>query len=155
MVVIVLALVFGPWMVRLARALAAERSERIRSQERAELAAHLHDSVLQTLALIQRRAGDPRTVRTLARRQERELRAWLSGEAARAPSASLAAALDAPPRRGRGAHGVDVEVVTVGDCPLDERPRRSSGRAARRSSTRRGSPAPTRSTSTPRSTRSA
>jgi signal transduction histidine kinase len=120
-VVIVLALVFGPWMVRQARALAAERSERIRSQERAELAAHLHDSVLQTLALIQRRAGDPRTVSTLARRQERELRAWLSGESARAPTASLAAALTAAAQEVEELHGVDVEVVTVGDCPLDDR----------------------------------
>jgi signal transduction histidine kinase len=120
-VVIVLALVFGPWMVRQARSLAAERSERIRSQERAELAAHLHDSVLQTLALIQRRAGDPRTVSTLARRQERELRAWLSGEVERAPSASLAAALTAAAQEVEELHGIDVEVVTVGDCPLDER----------------------------------
>ncbi len=120
-VVIVIALVFGPWMVRQARALAAERSERIRSQERAELAAHLHDSVLQTLALIQRRAGDPRTVSTLARRQERELRAWLSGEAERAPSASLAAALTAAAQEVEELHGVDVELVTVSDCPLDDR----------------------------------
>jgi signal transduction histidine kinase/phage shock protein PspC (stress-responsive transcriptional regulator) len=120
-VVVVLGLVFGPWMVRQARALAAERAERIRSQERAEVAAHLHDSVLQTLALIQRRAGDPRTVSTLARRQERELRRWLSGDAPAAPTASLSAALRAAGQEIEELHGVDVEVVTVGDCPLDER----------------------------------
>ena len=78
-VLVVAALLFliGPWFVRLARSLSAERAARIREQERAELAAHLHDSVLQTLALIQRRAGDAREVAALARRQERELRRWL------------------------------------------------------------------------------
>ncbi len=120
-VVVVIALVFGPWMVRQGRSLAAERAERIRSQERAEVAAHLHDSVLQTLALIQRRAGEPRTVGTLARRQERELRHWLSGETQAAPTASLAAALRAAAQEVEELHGVEVEVVTVGDCPLDDR----------------------------------
>ena len=76
-----LGLVFGPWLWRLWNALVEERSERIRSDERAEMAAHLHDSVLQTLALIQRRADDPRAVVGLARSQERELRAWLFGRA--------------------------------------------------------------------------
>src|SRR5919108_188681 len=73
-----LSVIFAPWIARLVRSLSAERAERIRSQERAEMAAHLHDSVLQTLALMQKRAGDPRRVAALARRQERELRAWLS-----------------------------------------------------------------------------
>ncbi|MGH3851217.1 MAG: PspC domain-containing protein, partial [Pseudonocardiaceae bacterium] len=71
------ALVFAPWWVRLGRELATERRERIRSQERAEVAAHVHDSVLQTLALIQRNSHDPRVVASLARRQERDLRSWL------------------------------------------------------------------------------
>src|SRR5438270_298892 len=71
------AVVLGPWLWRLASDLAAERTERIRSQERAELAAHVHDSVLQTLALIQRQADSPREVVRLARGQERELRTWL------------------------------------------------------------------------------
>jgi signal transduction histidine kinase len=74
-----IALILAPLWWRLARSLATERAERIRSQERAELSAHLHDSVLQTLALVQRRANDPREVAALARRQERELRAWLLG----------------------------------------------------------------------------
>ena len=77
-----LALIFGPWLWRLWHALVEERSERIRSDERAEMAAHLHDSVLQTLAMIQRQADDPRAVVGLARRQERELRAWLFGRGA-------------------------------------------------------------------------
>jgi hypothetical protein len=63
--VLAFALVFGPWLVRLARSLASERSARIRSQERADVAAHLHDSVLQTLALIQRRASRPATITAL------------------------------------------------------------------------------------------
>ena len=73
------ALLLGPWIVRLWRDLGVERRERIRSEERSEIAAHLHDSVLQTLALIQR-ADAPGRARTLARRQERELRAWLFDE---------------------------------------------------------------------------
>ena len=79
----VLALIFAPWTLRMARSLTVERAERIRSQERAELAAHLHDSVLQTLALMQKRADDPREVAALARAQERELRAWLAGRSRR------------------------------------------------------------------------
>jgi signal transduction histidine kinase len=101
------------------RGLAAERAERVRSQERAELAAHLHDSVLQTLALMQKRADDPREVAALARRQERELRAWLNGR--RPDEASLAAALEAAAQEVEDDHGVPIDVVTVGDVPLGER----------------------------------
>ena len=72
-----IALVSGPWWVRMARDLTAERSARIREQERAEVAAHVHDSVLHTLTLIQRHVDDPREVARLARAQERELRGWL------------------------------------------------------------------------------
>ena len=82
-ILLAVAIILAPWWIRLVRGLAAERSARIRSQERAEVAAHLHDSVLQTLALVQRRADDPREVAALARRQERELRAWLNDEPAR------------------------------------------------------------------------
>jgi signal transduction histidine kinase len=113
-----LGVIFFPWIARLVRSLSAERSERIRSQERAEMAAHLHDSVLQTLALMQKRADDPREVAALARRQERELRAWLSGRESGA--AGLSAALDAAADEIEQAHGVPIEVVTVGEVPLDQ-----------------------------------
>jgi signal transduction histidine kinase len=119
-VVVALTLILAPWWLRLVRGLAAERAERIRSQERAELAAHLHDSVLQTLALVQRRAGDPREVAALARRQERELRAWLAGGRPE-PADSLAGSLEAAAAEVEETHGVPVEVVAVGDAPLDER----------------------------------
>jgi phage shock protein PspC (stress-responsive transcriptional regulator) len=117
-VVIAAALILAPWWLRLVRGLAAERSERIRSQERAEMAAHLHDSVLQTLALVQRRADDPGEVAALARRQERELRAWLNN--APRPSGTVAAALEAAAAEVEASHGVAVDVVAVGDAPLDE-----------------------------------
>jgi signal transduction histidine kinase len=117
-VVIAAGLILAPWWLRLVRGLAAERAERIRSQERAEMAAHLHDSVLQTLALVQRRADDPGEVAALARRQERELRAWLNN--APRPSGTVAAALEAAAAEVEASHGVAVDVVAVGDAPLDE-----------------------------------
>ena len=120
-VVVALALILAPWWLRLARGLTEERAERIRTQERAEMAAHLHDSVLQTLALMQKRADDPREVAALARRQERELRSWLNAGSRREDGASLAAALEAAVVEIEDAHGVPVEVVAVGDRPLDER----------------------------------
>jgi signal transduction histidine kinase len=102
------------------RGLAEERAERIRSQERAELAAHLHDSVLQTLTLVQKWAGDPTEVAALARRQERELRAWLAGNGSSPAGSSFAAALRAAAEEVEDGHRVKVEVVAVGDRPLDE-----------------------------------
>jgi signal transduction histidine kinase len=117
--VVVLAVIFAPWVVRLLRSLTEERAERIRSQERAEVAAHLHDSVLQTLAMMQRRAGDPGEVAALARRQERELRAWLAGRPAPGQSPRLAGALEAAAAEVEESHGVPVEVVVVGDRDLD------------------------------------
>jgi signal transduction histidine kinase/phage shock protein PspC (stress-responsive transcriptional regulator) len=118
-----LGLILLPFWLRLARGLADERAERIRSQERAEVAAHLHDSVLQTLALVQKRADDPRAVATLARRQERELRTWLSGAPGARPDERLADALRAAAAEIEEAHGTPIEVVTVGDRDLDERAR--------------------------------
>jgi phage shock protein PspC (stress-responsive transcriptional regulator) len=122
-VIVALGLILIPWWLRLGRGLTEERAERIRTQERAELAAHLHDSVLQTLALMQKRAGDPREVATLARRQERELRAWLNDGTRRDAGASLAGALEAAVAEIEDAHGVPVDVVAVGDRPLDEHAR--------------------------------
>ncbi len=117
--VVVLGVILAPWIVRLVRSLTRERAERIRSQERAEVAAHLHDSVLQTLAMVQRRAGDPGEVAALARRQERELRAWLAGRPAPGQSTRLAGALEAAAAEVEESHGVPVEVVVVGDRELD------------------------------------
>ena len=115
-----LALILAPFWWRLLRTLAAERAARIRSQERAEVAAHLHDSVLQTLALVQRRADDPRAVATLARQQERELRAWLRGTPPPGAQESLGDALARVAAQVEAEHGVTVELVTVGEAPVDE-----------------------------------
>jgi signal transduction histidine kinase len=114
------ALLLGPWVLRLWRELDSERRERIRQEERAEVAAHLHDSVLQTLALIQRRSSSPDETTQLARRQERELRAWLYGERDPAQN-TLAGALEAVADGVEADHAVTVDVVTAGDCPLDDR----------------------------------
>jgi signal transduction histidine kinase len=119
-VLVAATLILAPWWLRLVRGLTAERTERIRSQERAEVAAHLHDSVLQTLALMQKRVDEPREVAALARRQERELRAWLNGRRA-AGERTVALALESSAAEVEEAHGVPIEVVAVGDAPLDER----------------------------------
>lgn len=116
-------LLLGPWWLRIARDLVLERQARARAEERADMAARIHDSVLQTLALIQRRADDPAQVTQLARAQERELRSWLfEGQAPGSVSAagSLAAGIRQIQQDAEARHGVPVEVVTVSDCPLDE-----------------------------------
>jgi signal transduction histidine kinase len=135
------SLVLAPWWLRLGRELVAERRERARAEEKAEMAAHLHDSVLQTLALIQRSANDPQQVRRLARTQERQLRSWLfdEGRSTTKPSekpqrypssqdgtweagvSSVSEALKAVQEEIEATHGIRVEVVTVGDAPMDER----------------------------------
>ncbi len=114
-------LVFGPWVVRLVRNLGDERAQRIREQARADMAAHLHDSVLQTLALIQKRADDPGQVSALARGQERELRRWLFDGQRASASDSLSGALRGVAEEVEQLHGVPIEVVTVGDAHLDAR----------------------------------
>jgi signal transduction histidine kinase/phage shock protein PspC (stress-responsive transcriptional regulator) len=114
-----LAIVIGPWIYRLAGDLTAERAERVRTQERADLAAHLHDSVLQTLALIQKNAHDSALVARLARSQERDLRSWLfEGESK--DSDTLAGAMRTIAAEVEDSHGVDVDLVCVGDCPFTE-----------------------------------
>ena len=119
-----LALITGPFWIRMGRDLATERRQRIRSEERAEVAAHLHDSVLQTLALIQRNADDPRAVVTMARRQERELRGWLfENDQIQSDAQTLAAALARAGEEVEGLHGVNIDVVAVGDLALDGRVR--------------------------------
>jgi signal transduction histidine kinase len=117
--------VFGPWWLRLARDLIVERRERVRAEERADMAAHIHDSVLQTLALIQRSSADPGEVRRLARAQERELRAWLfedrpPGSFDKGEISTMVAGVGAIAHGVEESHRVVVEVVVVGDCPLDD-----------------------------------
>jgi signal transduction histidine kinase len=115
-----LALVVGPWLWRLVRDRDAERAARVRSEERAEVAARVHDSVLQSLALIQRHAQEPQRVAALARRQERELRGWLYGDIPLGNgAASLGAALSTTAADVEEVHGVRVELASAGDCPVD------------------------------------
>jgi signal transduction histidine kinase len=117
-----IVVLLGPWWLRIARDLVLERQARARAEERADISARVHDSVLQTLALIQRRAEDPQQVVQLARAQERELRSWLfegrtlgDGDAT-----TVAEGIRQIQRDVEARHGVPVEVVTVGDCPLDD-----------------------------------
>lgn len=113
-----LLLVGGPWLWRLALERDAERSARIRTEERADVAARVHDSVLQTLALIQRHAGEPRRVASLARRQERELRGWLyAAQPLGDDGSSLVTALSAAAADVEELHGVRVELASAGDAP--------------------------------------
>ncbi len=114
-----IAVIVGPWLWALFRQLSDERRERIRSEEREEVAAHLHDSVLQTLALIQR-TDEPRKMASLARSQERELRDWLYGDPSSSDAASLSTTIDAAAAEIERTHQVRIDVVTVGDRNLDD-----------------------------------
>lgn len=120
---------FGPAVRRLIGDLATERSERIRQEERAEVAAHLHDSVLQTLALIQR-TDDPGRMAMLARHQEAELRDWLYGNAPLDGVDLMSTALRQVALKVEEDHGVPVDVVTVGDHPVGESSRALIGAAS-------------------------
>src|SRR5215207_7993421 len=113
-----LAVVLAPWLHRSRAALNQARAEKVRADARADMAAHLHDSVLQTLALIQRHADDPKAVSQLARRQERELRSWLYEE--ELPETTLKAALTAAAAEVEDERGVPVDVVVVGDCDTSD-----------------------------------
>src|SRR5688500_14727380 len=113
-----LAIVLAPWLHRSRSALNQARAEKVRADARADMAAHLHDSVLQTLAMIQPQADDPKAVQKLARRQERELRNWLYGDELH--EATLKAALTAAAAEVEDERGVPVELVTVGDCDTSE-----------------------------------
>lgn len=113
-------LVLLPWGLKFWRDLEAERAGRVRATERAEIAAHLHDSVLQTLALIQRRAGNETDVLRLARAQERELRGWLYRDPGK-EAGQLSAGIKTAAAEVEDSLGHAVEVVTVGDCAMTER----------------------------------
>jgi len=126
--------VVAPWLWRAASQLSEERLRRTRADERAELAAHLHDSVLQTLSLIQQNADDRNATVQLARRQERELREWLfgrsaAGSAAAGEAPSFRTALEKLGAEVEQLHGVPVEVVVVGDGALDSRASAALGAA--------------------------
>ena len=124
LVVAASVIIFGPWWLSLIRDLIVERQARVRAEERAQMAAHVHDSVLQTLALIQRSSDDPQNVVRLARAQERELRSWLFD--GRQPgtigddATTLSAGVDVLQRQIEADHGITVQVVLVGDCDLDD-----------------------------------
>lgn len=117
-----LVVAFGPWVRRLMVDLGEERNERIRQEERAEVAAHLHDSVLQTLALIQR-TDDPAKMTILARHQETELRDWLYGTMPLDGVDLVSTALKQVAARIETDFQIPVDVVTVGDRPVDDRTR--------------------------------
>ena len=111
-----------PWVFVLTRTVARERAARIRAEERADVAAHLHDTVLQALTIIQKRSEDPPAVRRLARSTERELRAWLYG-APVAGSDDFAAAVTSVAEEVEDLFGVTVELGVVGTCQLDDKAR--------------------------------
>ncbi len=114
-----LALALAPLLYRIFGQLREERVARIREQERAEVAAMVHDQVLHTLALIQRRSGDPASVLRLARGQERSLRNWLYKPTGSATE-RFAAALEEVAAEVEDTYGITVETVIVGDSDTDE-----------------------------------
>jgi signal transduction histidine kinase len=127
------ALVLAPWWMRLIRQVSVEREQRVREFERAEIAAHLHDSVLQTLTLIRAKALEPETVARLARAQERDLRAYLYQER-RSEADSVATALTRAMSEVEDSHGVAIDTVHVGDAPTSDA-LRAVVRAAREAAT--------------------
>jgi len=112
-------LMFAPSAFRISQSLVEERRGRIRADERAELAAHLHDSVLQTLTLIQKRASEPQVMAALARQQERELRRWLYGQPEVGDDRRFRDELDAIVAEVEDQHLVTIDNVTVGDAMVD------------------------------------
>ena len=124
LVVAAITVLLGPWWLRIARNLVVERQARARAEERADMASRVHDSVLQTLALIQRNANQPQEVIKLARAQERELRSWLfDGRApgsVRGAAVTVASGVRLIQQEVEAAYGVAVEAITVGDCELDD-----------------------------------
>ena len=115
-------ILFAPWWLQNVRELTSERRGRVRAEERALMVAHLHDSVLQTLTLIERAAANESDVVRLARNQERELRQWLfSPETVADASTTFVGLVGAIEHDVENDYGVRVELVTVGDCAPDDR----------------------------------
>jgi signal transduction histidine kinase len=124
LIIAAFVVMFGPWWFGVARDLVVERQARALAEERANMATRVHDSVLQTLALIQRRADNPQQVAQLARAQERELRSWLFGGEVPGSTdkedSTISESVQRIQREVEATHGITVEVVTVGDCELDD-----------------------------------
>jgi signal transduction histidine kinase len=123
LVTVAIVLILGPWWLRIIRDLTVERQAKARAEERVDIASRVHDSVLQTLALIQRRADDPQKVVQLARMQERELRSWLfEGRDPNEPVEVLTVTAEVRKIQEdiESRYGVPVEAVTVGDCDLND-----------------------------------
>jgi signal transduction histidine kinase len=114
-------ILLAPWWLATLNDLTGERRQRVRMEERANVAAHLHDSVLQTLTLIERSAGDEVAVRRIARTQERELREWLFNPEGSSESGTFLGDLRALENEIENDYGVRVDLVVVGDCVSDER----------------------------------
>ncbi len=124
LVVAALVVIFGPWWLSLLRDLLSERQARALAEERTRIASHVHDSVLQTLALIQRSADSPHEVVRLARLQERELRSWLFEEKPPGTigdeATTVADGVAVIQGQVEANHGISVQTVVVGDCALDD-----------------------------------
>jgi len=114
-----LVLVAFPWLHAQWKKLSDERAAHIRADERAEMAARIHDSVLQTLTLVQKHADDPARVQQLARSEERALRGWLYGQGG--TDTSFTAAMQRTAHDVETRHGVTIDVVAVGDTEVDSR----------------------------------
>jgi len=116
---------FAPWWLQNVRDLSSERRSRVRAEERAALVAHVHDSVLQTLTLIERSSNDPNEVLRLARAQERDLRAWLFAPdligVSKGDASTFAEQLHVLQNDVERDYGVRIELVIVGDCLADQR----------------------------------
>jgi phage shock protein PspC (stress-responsive transcriptional regulator) len=112
------ALIVGPWIAVLMRERTDERRRRLHADARADMAAHLHDSVLQTLALIQRN-DDPRVIAQLARQQERELRRWLYADSDDPSATSLKTSIERISEVVEDRFDIAVETVVVGDTSMD------------------------------------
>ena len=141
--VIGLMLALGPWLLRLTNTVNEERTERIRSDERSAISAHLHDSVLQTLAMIQRTESQ-QEVTALARRQERELREWLYGRSVASEEVSVRRAIEVAAARVEERYRLPVETVIVGDARMNERLRdavQAAGEAMHNAARHSGAPA--------------
>ncbi len=133
--------IVAPFALRLWDSMRREQAERILATQKADIAAHLHDSVLQTLALIQRRSDDAQGVQLLARAQERELREWLYAED-RAKDRTLATLVKETVAEVEELHGIPIDLVVSGDRPVDDGGRALLGalREATANAVRHGEP---------------